>query len=89
MAFMYCPKCNGIQEVKATGASKQTNKERRVYYKRSRTCQNCKSSFTTVEVDEIQIAELNQLRALVKQIYDSTKAVQPLRRLSLKQSNSI
>lgn len=87
MAFMYCPKCNGVQEVKSTGTSKQTNKEKRVYFKRVRTCQTCNTTFTTIEVHEGQMQELEQLRSLVKQIYVSTKQVQPLYgRLKLKSS---
>lgn len=70
MAFMYCQKCKGVTEMKAVGARKQPQKEKRLYYRRERTCQSCSTTTETVEVQKSLITELDELKAIFRAIRD-------------------
>ena len=73
MSLMYCPKCEGQTEIKVTGTSNHPKKEKRLYYKRTRTCQNCNTQFYTVEVEERFLKEFEYIKQTILEIHNSTK----------------
>jgi len=73
MSLMYCPVCESQTEINVTGASNHPKKEKRLFYKRTRTCQKCNNQFYTVEVEEKVLDEYEKLKSTVSDIYVQVK----------------
>lgn len=73
MSLMYCPKCESQTEINVTGASNHPKKEKRLYYKRTRTCQKCSTQYYTVEVEERFIKEFDEIKNAIMEIYKYAK----------------
>ena len=85
MSLMYCPICKSQTEVKVTGASSQPKKEKRLFYKRTRTCQKCNNQIYTVEIEEKLFNKYSELKKVMIDIYRSTSSFMTLQdRLAIK-----